>query len=168
MRTVIVIAAALLVAQFGIAQQGGRGGRGGGRGPAAEPPVPPKPGFECFQSVEVPEFPKSALQAHIDATVWITLQVTQQGTADKIETKVTSAWADGPKLFTPAVEKVLHAAKFKPECAGKAVAVVYRYDLHGEPIAAPKVTETQDERIMYIESQPELAAAGKKSGPAAK
>jgi hypothetical protein len=166
MRTVIVIAAALLVAQFGIAQQGGRGGRGGGRGPAAEPPAPPKPGFECFQSVEVPEFPKAALRAHIDATVWITLQVTPQGTADKIETKVTSAWADGPKLFTPAVEKVLHAAKFKPECAGKAVAVVYRYDLHGDPIAAPKVTEKQDERIMYIDSQPELVAAGKKTAAA--
>jgi hypothetical protein len=167
MRTLIVIAAALLVSQYGIAQQGGggRGGRGGGRGPA-EPPPPVNPGFECFQSVETPEFPQAALQAHIDATVWVTLQVTPQGTADKIETKVTSAWENGPKLFTPAVEKVVRAAKFKPECTGKTVGVVYRYDIEGDAVAAPKATEKTEARVMYIESQPELKAGGNKSGVA--
>jgi hypothetical protein len=169
MRTSIVIAAALLVSQFGIAQQGGRGaGRGGGRGPTAEPPPPVNPGFECFQSVETPEFPQSALQSHIDATVWVTLQVTPQGAADKVETKVTSAWESGPKLFAPAVEKVVRASKFKAECAGKTVAVVYRYDLQGEATATPKATAKTEARVMYIESQPELMAATKKSGAATK
>src|SRR5580700_7851853 len=127
MRTLIVIAAALLVSQYGIAQQGGggggRGGRGGGgRGPAAaaEPAKPVNPGFECFESVQTPEFPQAPLQSRIDGTVWVTLQVTAQLTADKIETKVTSAWADGPKLLAPAVEKVLQASKFKANCSGKA------------------------------------------------
>jgi len=168
MRISILIAAALLVSQYGIAQQGGRGGRGGGRGPAPEPPPPVNPGFECFQSVETPEFPQAALQSHIDATVWVTLQVTPQGAADKIETKVTSAWENGPKLFAPAVEKVIRASKFKPECAGKTVGVVYRYDLQGEPTATPKATEKTEARVMYIESQPGLMAAGKKSGGATK
>jgi hypothetical protein len=167
MRTVIAIAAALLVSQYGIAQQGGRGGRGGGQGPAPEPPKPVNPGFECFESVQTPEFPQAALQSRIDATVWVTLQVTPQLTADKIETKVTSAWADGPKLFAPVVEKILQASKFKSECAGKAVSVVYRYDLEGDPIAAPKSTVKREDRVMYIESAPELMA-GKKSAAAAK
>lgn len=174
MRTLIVIAAAaILISQHAIAQQGGRGGRGGGgggRGPAAAapPPAPANPGFECFESVETPEFPQSALQSRIDATVWVTLQVTPQGTPDKLETKVTSAWANGPKLFTPAVEKVIRAAKFKSACAGKTVGVVYRYELHGDAIAEPKVTQKTDERVMFIESQPELMAAGKKTATAAK
>jgi hypothetical protein len=168
MRTLIVIAAALLVSQYGLAQQGGRGGRGGGRGPAPEPTKPVNPGFECFESVQTPEFPQPALQARIDATVWVTLQVTPQLTADKIDAKVTSAWADGPKLFTPAVEKILQASKFKQECAGKAVSVVYRYDLEGGSIAAPKATVKTEERVMYIESAPELRAVGKKSAAAAK
>jgi hypothetical protein len=171
MRTLIMIAAALLVSQYGIAQQGGggRGGRGGGRGPApAEPPKPVNPGFECFENVQTPEFPQAALQSRIDGTVWVTLQVTPQFTADKIETKVTSAWADGPKLLAPAVEKVLQTSKFKAECAGKAVSVVYRYDLQGEPIATPKATVKREDRVMYIESAPESMAAGKKSGAAAK
>jgi hypothetical protein len=169
MRSLIVIAAALLVSQYGIAQQGGRGGRGGGRGPApAEPPAPVNPGFECFAGVETPEFPQAALQTHVDATVWVTLQVTPQGAADKIETKVSSAWESGPKLFTPAVEKIVRAAKFKPECAGKTVAVVYRYDLEGEAVANPKATQRTEARVMYIESQPALMAAAKKSGAPAK
>jgi hypothetical protein len=168
MRSLIMIAAALLVSQYGIAQQGGRGGRGGGRGAAPEPPPPADPGFECFERVETPEFPQSALRARIDATVWLRLQVTPQGTADKIDAKVTSAWENGPKLFAPAVEKVVGASKFKPECAGKTVAVVYRYELHGDPVAAPQATEKTEARIMYIESQPELAATGKKSAAAAK
>jgi hypothetical protein len=168
MRTLIVIAAALLVSQYGIAQQGGRGGRGGRGGPPpAEPSKPVNPGFECFESAQTPEFPQAALRAHIDATVWATVQVTPQLTADKVETKVTSAWADGPKLFTPAVEKILQASKFKAECAGKAVSVVYRFDLQGDPVAAPKVTAKTEDRVMYIESAPELMA-GKKSGAAAK
>jgi hypothetical protein len=164
MRTLILIGAALLVSQYGIAQQGGggRGGRGGGgRGQgAAEPAKPVNPGFECFESVQTPEFPQAALQSRIDATVWATVQVTPQLTADKIETKVTSAWADGPKLFAPAVEKILQASKFKAECAGKAVSVVYRYDLQGDPVAAPKATVKREDRVMYIESPPELRKSG--------
>jgi|SRR5579863_4464726 len=167
MRTLIVIAAALLVSQYGIAQQGGRGGRGGRGGPPPEPPKPVNPGFECFESVQTPEFPQAALQSRIDGTVWVTLQVTPQLTADKIETKVTSAWANGQKLLTPAVEKVLQASKFKAECASKAVSVVYRYDLQGDPVAAPKATAKTEDRVMYIESAPEMMVAGKKSGGAA-
>ena len=167
MRSLIVIAAALLVSQYGIAQQGGRGGRGGGRGPAAEPPAPVNPGFECFESVETPEFPQSALQSHIDATVWVTLQVTPQGAADKIETKVTSAWENGPKLFAPAVEKVIRASKFKAECAGKTVAVVYRYQLHGDSMANPKPATRTEFNILFIESQPETAAAKSQPGKSA-
>lgn len=167
MRTLLVIATALLISQFGIAQQGGRG-RGGGRGqPAAEPPPPPDPGFECFEHVETPEFPQSALRAHVDGTVYIWVQVTPQGAPDKIDTQVASAWGDGPKLLTPAVEKAVRASKFKPECAGKTVAVVFRYELHGEATASPKTTtRTELSNIMFIESQPESRVTAKSGAPA--
>ncbi len=185
MRTVLVIATALLIPQYGRAQQGGGappaggaqpggrgqgggrgagggGGRGGGRGQAAEPPAPADPGFECFDHVETPEFPQSALRAHVDGTVYVRIQVTPQGAVDKIDTQVASSWADGPKLLTPAVEKAVRASKFKAECAGKTVAVVYRYSLHGDAIAAPKATtRTELSNIMFIESQPESAVAAK-------
>lgn len=170
MRFLLVIAAGLLmIGQYGIAQEGppggggGRGGgrgagRGGGRGPV-EPPPPPKPGFECFDHVVTPEYPSAALRDHIDGTVWVTLDVSAQGTPDNIKTEVSTAWAQGEKLLTPSVEKAVKASTFKSSCDGKAVAVVYRYDLTGEPVASPKVTTKSEARIMYIESEPELKAA---------
>lgn len=66
------------------------------------------------------------------------------------------------KLLVPAVEKAVRASKFKSSCAGKSVAVVYRYDLVGDAVANPNVTTKSDARIMYIESAPEMAAGGGK------
>jgi len=171
MRTLLVLATALLISQFGFAQGGppgggGRGGRGGGggggRGQAAPPPAPQDPGFECFQSVPTPEFPDAALRAHVDGTVYIWAHLTAQSTVEKVDTQVASAWADGPKLLTPPVEKAVRAAMFKPECAGKTVAVVYRYELRGEPTASPKVTtKIEQPNIMFLDSQPQMASAGR-------
>ena len=104
--------------------------------------------------------------------VWV--QLNAQATVDKIDNQVASAWADGPKLLTPAVEKAVRASTFKMECAGKKVAVVYRYSLHGDAIASPKPTTRRElANIMYIESQPETkapatAAAAAKNAPPAK
>jgi hypothetical protein len=177
-RFLLVILAGLLIAQGGFAQEeefgpapgagAGRGGGRGGRGGPVEPPPPPKPGFECFDRAEAPEFPRAALQQHVDGTVWVTLDVTAQGTPDKIRTRVTSAWAAGEKLLAPPVEKAVRDSKFKSSCAGKSVAVVYRYDLVGYPVAAPEVTTKSDARIMYINSSPELTPAKGRNAAAAK
>jgi hypothetical protein len=167
MRILLAIAMSLLLAQYGFAQQpGGRGGRGG-RGPA-EPPPPVNPGFECFEHAETPEFPRSALQQVVDGTVWLTLVVTPQGGADRIQTQVTSAWPAASKLLVPAVEKAVLASKLKAECAGKTVAVAFRYEINGNPIASPGVTTRTEPRVMFIESAPELVTPARKTGPAAK
>jgi len=81
------------------------------------------------------------------------------GAVEKVDSRVVSAWADGPKLLTPPVEKAIRAAKVKSECAGKEVPVVFRYELHGEATQAPKVTSRTDGNIMYIESQPALTSS---------
>jgi len=58
-------------------------------------------------------------------------------------------------------EKALQASKFKPECAGKTVSVVFRYQLHGQPSASPKVTsKTEDPNLVWIESEPAAGAKG--------
>jgi hypothetical protein len=90
-----------------------------------------------------PEFPRAALEARVDGSVWTWIQVTAQG-AGKVDTQVVSAYSQGPKLLTPAVEKAVQESTFKPECAGKTVAVVFRYELHGQPTASPKVTSKTD------------------------
>jgi len=112
-------------------------------------------GLACFENLKAPEYPKSALQEHVDGSVWTWTQVSPQGTVDKIETQVVSAWGQGEKLLTPPVEKAIRAAKIKSECAGKKVSVVFRYQLYGEATSEPKVTsKTEAPNVMEIESQP--------------
>src|SRR5690348_11293784 len=122
------MAAALVIAPGAMAQRGGRGG-----GPPAPPPAPPLPGLECFDHVEMPDFPASALKAHVDGTVWTWVQMSPTGTVDKIDTQVVSAWSQAPQMLTPAVEKAVRASKVKSECDGKKIALVYRYQLEGQP-----------------------------------
>jgi hypothetical protein len=112
-------------------------------------------GLACFENLVTPDYPKNALQAHVDGSVWTWTQVSPQGTVDKIDTEVVSAWGEGPKLLAPAAEKAIRSAKIKPECAGKRVWVVFRYQLHGEATPTPKVTSrTEEPNMMWIESQP--------------
>ena len=107
----------------------------------------------------MPEYPKNALQAHVDGSVWTWTHLNSQGTVDKIDSEVVSAWGEGPKLLTPPVEKAIRAAKIKPECAGKTVSVVFRYQLNGEATTEPKVTSRNEApNIMYIESRPATTA----------
>jgi len=163
MRKLLFVAMALaLTMQYGIAQRGGGKGAPKG-GPPAPPAAPPPAGLECFDNLPTPEFPKAALQANVDGTVWINVDVGAQGAAGKINTQVTSAYADGPKLLTPPAEAAIHAAKLKADCAGKTVLVVFRYELHGDRTANPQVTSRKEPSYtVWIESQPMTAttAAG--------
>ena len=112
-------------------------------------------GLACFENLTTPEYPKDALQGHMDGSVWTWTTVNAQGGVDKVETQVVSAWSQGEKLLPAPVEKAIRASKIKPECWGKKVSVVFRYQLHGEATANPKVTSRNEgSNIMYIESQP--------------
>lgn len=114
-------------------------------------------GLACFESLGTPEYPKNALQEHVDGSVWTWTQLSPQGTIDKIETQVVSAWGQAEKLLTPPVENAIRAAKVKSACAGKIVSAVFRYQLHGEATQNPKVTsKTEAPNIMDIESQPAM------------
>jgi hypothetical protein len=164
----VVLTTLVLISPYGNAQRGGggaggRGGAGGGRGAAAPPAPPANPGFECFANVETPDFPLAALQARVDGTLWLSIHLNAQAGVDKIDTQVTSAWSTAKGLLTPSVEKAVHASKFKSDCAGKTVDVVYRYELHGDPVASPKPTNRMDApNIMYIESAPGMKRAAVK------
>lgn len=128
----------------------------GGLAMAQQPSSPASPdGLACFSNLPTPEYPRSALQAHVDGSVWTYIQVSPQGTPDKIDYQVVSAWGDGQKLLTPPVEKAVRASTIKPECRGKKVWVVFRYQYHGgENAPVPKVTSRADgPNLMWIESQ---------------
>jgi hypothetical protein len=104
------------------------------------------------------------LHEHVDGSVWTWVQVTPQGTAGKVDTQVVSAWSAGSKLLVPPVEKAVHEAKIKASCEGKTVPVVFRYELHGNPMANPKVTSRREAPdIVWIESQPATTETASRS-----
>jgi len=118
-------------------------------------------GLACFENLQAPEYPTAALHDHIDGSAWTYVHANAQGVPEKIDTQVVSAWSEGNKLFVAPVEKAVHAAKIKPECAGKTISVVFRFELHGNAVPNPKVTSRIDgPNMMWIESEP-AGAAGK-------
>ena len=122
-------------------------------------------GVGCFVSLTTPEYPKAALEAHVDGSVWTWTEVSPAGVPGKIEMQVVSAWSQAEEMLKAPVEKAIHASLVKPECAGRKVWVVFRYQLHGDAIAAPKVTSrVENPNVLWIESEPAIApttAAGK-------
>ena len=158
-KLMLIVIASLLTMQFGIAQRGG--GKGGPKGgPPAAPAPPPPAGLECVDNLPTPEFPKAALQAKVYGTVWVNTEVGAQGVPGKIDAQVTSAYAEGARLLTAPAEAAIRAAKFKADCAGKTVLVVFRYELHGDPTANPQVTSRKEPSYtVWIESQPMIATA---------
>ena len=97
-----------------------------------------------------------ALKDHVDGSVWTTIQVSPQGSIDKIGTEVVSAWNSARKLLVPPVEKAIRAAKVKPECTGQSVSVVFRYSIAGDPEPNPQATsKTLGSNVIWIESRPE-------------
>jgi hypothetical protein len=144
MRQIVLIATACLLSAPIWAQQG-------------QPPAATGD-FSCFENLPTPEFPTAALQQHVDGSVWTWVQVTPQGAPGKVDTQVVSAWSDGANLLVPPVEKAVHEAKIKSDCAGKTIPVVFRYEVRGNPTAKPKVTSHREAPdIVYIESQPAAA-----------
>lgn len=130
-------------------------------GAAGSTPALPS-GFDCFEHLATPEYPKTALEDHVDGSVWLWAHLSQQATVEKIDTQVVSAWGNGSKLLTPPAEQAIHSSKFKASCAGKTVPVVFRFELHGEPVPSPKVTSrTEAPDVMYIESEPEGTVSAK-------
>ena len=117
-------------------------------------------GWACFENLPVPEYPKTALQSHIDGSVWTWTQVDSHGAPGKPETQVVSAWSDGAKLLTPPVEKAIQTAKIKPSCAGKKLWVVFRYQINGASSADAKIApRTDGPNVIWIETQPAAPAA---------
>jgi hypothetical protein len=77
MRRFFFIAVATLVASVGAKAQQTQ--------PASQTPASTG-GLACFENLSTPEYPKDALQGHMDGSVWTSTNVNAQGGVDKVET----------------------------------------------------------------------------------
>ena len=151
-KTLLIAFAALLTSTLGRAENNN---------------APGTEGVACFVNLMTPEYPKAALAAHVEGSIWTWTEVGADGVPGKIESQVVSAWSQAEQMLKAPVEKAIRASMVKPECAGRKVWVVFRYELHGDPVANPTVTSrVENPNIMWIESQP--ATAPTQTGTATK
>jgi hypothetical protein len=119
------------------------------------PPPTADDGLQCFATLNAPEYPEAALKAHVDGSVWTWTEVGADGSIGKIDTQVVSEYGDAAGMLTAPAEAALKAAKIKPECNGKKVRVVFRYEFYGMAMPKPDITSEKDgPYLLTIESDP--------------
>lgn len=140
MRTLLIVAtASLLVAPLVRAQKAAS--------TAGNPP-----GLECVDHLDTPDFPADALKTGVDGSVYAFVRLSPQATVEKVDTETASAWQQGSKMLQPAVEKAVRASKFKSDCAGKTVDLVFRYHIWGDGPNSKVTTKTEPPNIVDVDS----------------
>jgi TonB family protein len=100
---------------------------------AANPPLPQlaESNAACIERLEAPRYPPLATQARIEGTLTVSVVLTTGGKAAKVETEAVSKYPQAKSLFGASVAKVIGEATFRPDCSGKAVKLVFHFDLQG-------------------------------------
>lgn len=140
MRTLLIVTtASLLIAPLGRAQQ---------TASTAGNPT----GLECVDHLDTPDFPAPALKAGVDGSVYAFVRLTPDATVGKVDTETASAWAQGSKLLPPAVEKAVRGSKFKSNCAGKTVDLVFRYHIWADGPNSKVTMKTEPPDVVDVDS----------------
>jgi TonB family protein len=85
----------------------------------------------CVERLELPSYPPLAAHAGRQATITASVLLTPQGTVKQVDTKAESSFSQAKSLFDAPVRKVISEARFRPDCAGKTVWLVFHFDLNG-------------------------------------
>jgi hypothetical protein len=72
-----------------------------------------------------------AKMARIEASLTASVAISSDGMVQKIENTVDSRYSQAKSLFGTPVEKVIRRAKFRSECSGKTVRLVFHFNLLG-------------------------------------
>lgn len=57
-----------------------------GKAQQTSQPASVNDGLSCFENLAAPEYPRAALDAHVDGSVWTWTTVSSQGAIEKVET----------------------------------------------------------------------------------
>ncbi len=87
--------------------------------------------MSCVERLEIPGYPVLAAQARIQGTITVSVALTTDGSVGKVETEVASKYSQARSLFGTPVWKAIREAKFRSDCAGKTVRLIFHFDLEG-------------------------------------
>ncbi len=91
----------------------------------------------CVERLEIPRYPALATQARIEATVTASVLISPEGLPKDSGTEAESKFTRASSLFAPPVWKAINEGKFRPDCAGKIVKLVFHFRLQGASAGKP-------------------------------
>jgi hypothetical protein len=95
------------------------------------PPSQAEANVNCLERLQFPPYPLLATQARIQGTITAAIFLTTGGKVAKVETDATSTYSNANHLLGEPVLKVVREAKFRSDCAGKTVRLIFHFDLEG-------------------------------------
>jgi hypothetical protein len=86
--------------------------------------------ISCIDRLQMPTFPALARKARVQGTINAVVVLSPQGSVQTMNTK-------GHPLLVPSVEDIIRTAKFRSDCGGKTVTLVFDFRLAGSGSQQP-------------------------------
>ncbi len=85
----------------------------------------------CVERLEIPRYPPLATQARIEGTITASVLISPEGVPKPLGTEAASKFAQAKNLLSQPVWKVISDGKFRSDCAGNIVKLVFHFTLKG-------------------------------------
>ena len=89
--------------------------------------------FSCIEQIQIPRYPRLALFARVTGDVETRIRLSPQAAIEKIA-------SSGHPLLVSGVETTMRAAKFRAECAGKTITLIFEFKFSGIESFEPRET----------------------------
>jgi len=102
-------------------------------GPGQALPGESPSNIECVERLEIPDYPRLPRQARIQATQTVRVLLSEQGTAERIESSSQGNAVNVDRFFKDGTEKALRNSHYAKSCGGKTITLVFHYELRDDP-----------------------------------
>ena len=99
----------------------------------AEPPAgapPDESNISCIERMDLPVYAPLARAARIEGVVTASVRLSAEGSVQDVNSDIPKR--DSRILLWSPAERVLRNARYRPDCAGKTVTVIFKFQIAGE------------------------------------
>jgi hypothetical protein len=83
----------------------------------------------CLEHLEVPDYPPLPRTARIQVIQTVRVFLSDQATAQTLESSLQGKAANTEKYFTESADKALKNSRFSRTCGGKTITLVFHYEI---------------------------------------
>jgi hypothetical protein len=87
----------------------------------------------CIEKLQIPAYPLLARQARLTGTLSVTVDLGTNGNIEKVSARSQLNNDRAQSVLLMPIESVLRKSRFRRECAGKQITLVFEFGLYGDP-----------------------------------